>query len=182
MKNNFTIIIASLLLIVIGFHLLPIYYYPHIKDSNSIADLSSHYLISELFLVSFSFILCGWLAWLIFKLELYKKMLQEKETDAKREDSRQEKLEQDAKAHGAFEMERNRINDLIRIAQVSLDKSETYTSVNNTLKVTESIDTENITTNTNDTKNELVNFEIFTNIFREYQNILKNPINDIGNV
>jgi hypothetical protein len=178
MKTFFIVLISILLIVIIGILFFPIFYHPNFIEAIKLSSYYFHYGLLQLFSISFAFILCGWLAWQLYKIKIYEMTLKEKENETDREVTRQIELAAAADKRLVHEIERNRVNDLLRIAQVSKDKVETDTSVTNTTKLKEGKGTEKIQTDTNKVTNEEINFEKFSNIFQQYQTIISQPNNE----
>lgn len=177
MKTFFNILISILLISIIGILLFPIFYHPYFIEVTKSGSYCMYYGLLQLFIISFAFILCGWLAWLIYKIKISEMTQDEKENESDREVAKQEILASTADKRLDYEIERNKVNDLLRIVQISKDKVETDTSVINTTKLIEGKETEKTKNDTHKVTNEEINLEKFSNLFQKYQTILSEQKN-----
>ena len=177
MKIKFYWLIVGLLSLTIAIHFIPALQYP---TYHCFRIGHGHFIfngLSDLVFVSLSLILCGWLAWLIHKERINEMMIAEKENEAKIESKRLGDLESETNLRRESEKERNRINDFIRLIDLTKHKTETITEEPSTVE--EKDNTKNKSkTKTKTIKAEDLDLDKLDKLLGQYQNILSEPKND----
>jgi hypothetical protein len=172
MKKVFYGVIIGMLVLATSIHFWQVFDHPGSIDANPTTDFVIYNGLSHLVFISLTFILCGWLAWLIYKVELYEMTIREKENETANEANRLESLEKEAKLRGETEKERNRINDFIRLVELAKEKPEVKTEEPVSEKK------ENTKNKTKTEKQEGLNLSNLDKLFTHYQNISSNPKNE----
>ncbi len=178
MKIKFYRLIIGLLVLVTVVLLLQILYHPSYILDNTTSDYFIYYGLSNLFLISFAFTLSGWLAWLIYKMELFDIKLKEKDRETIDEDECKKELEKEKNERTVHETERSRVNDFIRLVELAKEKPETRTEEPVHAEKGKDKEKEKSEFKITTTKKEELNLEKLHRLTEEYYNIItSNPEN-----
>jgi hypothetical protein len=177
MKKIYYWIIGTLLVIAIAAQAIQIFYHPSFILNTTITEYFVYHGLSHLFFISLIFILCGWLAWLIYKINLSDIRSKKQEIEESEDKKRKDTLEVEAKKRQAYERQRSRINDFIRLVELAKDKPETKTEEPAHSKKSEEKDKPDSKITT--TKCEGLSIDNLNKLLEDYQNIIKlNPENE----